>query len=318
MESKMSKVWRGKKVAILMGGISKEREISLKTGGAISTALRRLGYDVVDMDVGGGSDLVAQLDRVKPDVAVIALHGKFGEDGCVQGLLEMMRVPYTGGGVLASAVGMDKIICKRVARELAIPCVPDVVFEADHASAEQFVADFDMDFPVIVKPSREGSTINMTIVHRKDELLIAMRTALQSDDKVIVEEYIKGREVTVGLINGEALPTLEIAPKSGFYDYKSKYTKGMTEYIVPARIGEGIAERLKRWSEILCRAIECEGTARVDYIVGGEDAAYFLEVNTIPGMTELSLVPKAAQHIGIGFDELCERLLDGARLKVNV
>lgn len=318
MESDMSKGWRGKRVAILMGGISKEREISLKTGGAIGAALKRLGYDVADIDVGEGAKLVAQLTKAKADVALIALHGKFGEDGCIQGLLEMMRMPYTGGGVLASAVGMDKIICKRIARELGIPCAPEILFESNHTSAEQFVADFDMEFPVIVKPSREGSTINMSIVHRKDELLMAMRMALESDDKVIVEKYIKGKEVTVGLINGEALPTLEIAPKSGFYDYKSKYTKGMTEYIVPARIGEEVSERLMRWSEIICKAIECEGTARADYMVSQDDEVYFLEVNTIPGMTELSLVPKAAAHIGIGFDELCERLLDGARLKVNV
>jgi D-alanine-D-alanine ligase len=314
----MSGIWKGKKVAVLMGGISKEREISLRTGGAISAALARLGYDVREVDVGGGAELVAQLRDMKPDVAVIALHGKFGEDGCIQGLLEMIRIPYTGGGVLASSVGMDKVICKRVARELGLPCPPEMLFESEQQSVEQFVADFDMEFPVIVKPAREGSTINMTIVHRKDELLLGMRTALESDSKVIVEKYIKGREVTVGLLNGEALPTLEIAPKSGFYDYKSKYTKGMTEYIVPARIGEGIAERLKRWSEIICNAIECEGTVRVDYIVPNDEEAYFLEVNTIPGMTELSLVPKAAAHIGIEFDEVCERLLDGARLKVNV
>lgn len=314
----MSGKWKGKRVAVLMGGISKEREISLKTGGAISAALTRLDYDVREIDVGGGAELVAQLESAKVDVAVIALHGKFGEDGCIQGLLEMMRIPYTGGGVLASSVGMDKMICKRIARELGIPCPPEMLFESEQQSAEQFVADFDMEFPVIVKPAREGSTINMTIVHRKDELLLGMRTALESDTKVIVEKYIKGREVTVGLLNGEALPTLEIAPKSGFYDYKSKYTKGMTEYIVPARIGEGIAERLKRWSEIICSAIECEGTVRVDYIVPDDGEAYFLEVNTIPGMTELSLVPKAAAHIGIDFDGVCERLLDGARLKVNV
>lgn len=314
----MAGKWKGKKVAVLMGGISKEREISLKTGGAISAALKRSGYDVTDVDVGDGAKLVRRLEELKPDVALVALHGKFGEDGCIQGLLEMIRIPYTGGGVMASSVGMDKIVCKRIARELGIPCAPEMIFESGTLGTEQFVAEFDMDLPVIVKPSREGSTINMSIVQRKEDLLGAVQAALESDDKVIVEKYIKGREVTVGILNGEALPTLEIAPKGGFYDYKSKYTKGMTEYIVPARIGDAIAERLTRWSEIICNAIECEGTARVDYIVSGDDDAYFLEVNTIPGMTELSLVPKAAAHIGIGFDEVCERLLDGARLKVNV
>ncbi|MFH1829216.1 MAG: D-alanine--D-alanine ligase [Pseudomonadota bacterium] len=314
----MTGKWMGRRIAVLMGGISKEREISLKTGSAITQALKRLNYDVHTIDVGDGVQLVEDLTKVKPDVALIALHGKFGEDGCIQGLLEMMRIPYTGGGVLASAVGMDKIICKRVARELGIPCVPDRFFETSTNDAEHFVKEFKMEFPVIVKPSREGSTINMTIVNKLDELREAIRVAIQSDTKVIVEQYIKGKEVTVGLINGQALPALEIAPKSGFYDYTSKYTKGMTEYIVPARIGDAIALKLKRWSEILCEAIECEGTARVDFIVRDDSEAYFLEVNTIPGMTELSLVPKAAAHIGIGFDEVCERLLDGARLKVNI
>ncbi len=314
----MAGKWKDKRIAVLMGGISKEREISLKTGTAIVSALKRLNYDVHTIDVGEGVELVENLTKIKPDVALIALHGKFGEDGCVQGLLEMMRIPYTGGGVLASAVGMDKIICKRIARELGIPCVPEKLFETGTNNAERFIKEFEMEFPVIVKPSREGSTINMTIVNKPGELREALRVAIQSDTKVIVEQYIKGKEVTVGLINGQALPTLEIAPKSGFYDYTSKYTKGMTEYIVPARIGDEIASKLKRWSETLCEAIECEGTARVDFIVSNDSEAYFLEVNTIPGMTELSLVPKAAAHIGISFDEVCERLLDGARLKVNV
>lgn len=314
----MSGTWKGKNVAILMGGASREREISLKTGGAISAALRRRGYAVTDIDFGDGAELVSRLLSLKPDVALIALHGKFGEDGCVQGLLETLRIPYTGGGVLASAVGMDKIICKKIARELGVPCAPEMVFESGTLSVERFVGDCEMDFPVIVKPSREGSTINMSIVQKRSELAKAIELALHSDDKAIVEKYVKGREVTVGILNGEALPVLEIAPKSGFYDYASKYTKGMTDYIVPARIRDDVAQQLMAWSEIICREIECEGTARVDFIVSENDQAIFLEVNTIPGMTELSLVPKAAAHVGIGFDDVCERLLSGARLKVNV
>jgi D-alanine-D-alanine ligase len=213
---------------------------------------------------------------------------------------------------------MDKIICKKIARELGVSCAPEMIFESGILSVEQFVTDFEMEFPVIVKPSREGSTINMSIVQGRENLARAIKVALDSDDKVIVEKYVTGREVTVGMLNGEALPVLEIAPKSGFYDYKSKYTKGMTEYIVPARIDNDMSEKLMCWSEIICKEIECEGTARVDYMVSDGGDAIFLEVNTIPGMTELSLVPKAAAHIGIGFDEVCDRLLDGARLKVNV
>ncbi|MBN1282976.1 MAG: D-alanine--D-alanine ligase [Proteobacteria bacterium] len=310
--------WKGKRVAVLMGGVSREREISLRTGSAISAALRRQGCEVVDIDVGWGAELVGALDRAKPEVALIALHGKFGEDGCVQGLLEMMRIPYTGGGVMASSVGMDKIVCKMVARELGVPCLPEEVFDAERNEPGPFAASLRMEMPVIVKPSREGSTINMTIVREARELSPAIEKAMESDSRVLVEKFVQGRELTVGLINGEALPVLEIAPKSGFYDYASKYTKGMTEYIVPARIGEPLAVELQRLSRRIYREIECEGTARVDFIAPSDDEAYFLEINTIPGMTELSLVPKAAAHVGIGFDEICLRLLDNARLKVNV
>jgi len=314
----MTGKWKGKRVAVLMGGISKEREISLRTGGAISAGLKRMGYDVTDIDVGDGAALVERLAREKTDVAVIALHGKFGEDGCVQGLLEMLRIPYTGAGVMASSIGMDKIVCKRIAREIGIPCLPEEFFDSEHDNVKEFAARFTMEMPVIVKPSREGSTINMTIVKDRRELVPALSKAVESDNRVLVEKYVNGREVTVGLINGEALPTLEIAPKSGFYDYASKYTKGMTEYIVPARIPDVQAKKLQAQSQLIYKEIECEGTARVDFIVSSDNDAYFLEINTIPGMTELSLVPKAAAHVGIGFDEVCERLLDGARLKVNV
>jgi D-alanine-D-alanine ligase len=310
--------WKGKKVAVLMGGVSKEREISLRTGNAITEGLRRRGYDVAAVDVEGGPELVDELRRVKPDVALVALHGKFGEDGCVQGFLEMLRIPYTGGGVLASAVGMDKLVCKRIARGLGIPCPREEAFDGDRDDVEGFAAKCALPLPVIVKPSREGSTINMTIVRERSELLPALRTALQSDTKILVEQFIAGKEVTVGVLNGQGLPPLEIAPKGGFYDFASKYTKGMTEYIVPARIGPAITEKLRAWGEQIYRAIECEGTARSDFIVVSDSEAYFLEINTIPGMTELSLVPKAAAHIGLSFDDVCERLLDGARLKVTI
>lgn len=306
--------WKGKRIAVLLGGASQEREISLRTGGAIAKALRSRGYDVVEIDVGDGAELVARLSRERPAAAVVALHGKFGEDGCIQGLLEMLRLPYTGGGVLASAVGMDKVLCLEIARGLGIPCPAGVVLCADEAER----IELPMALPVIVKPAREGSTINMTIVHTEVELAPAIRQAAQSDEKIIVERYVAGREVTVGLINGRALPVLEIAPKSGFYDYASKYTKGMTEYIVPARIPEEIAARLQEWSTRLYRAIECDGTARADFIVTEEGEAVFLEINTIPGMTELSLVPKAAAHVGLSFEDLCEELLAGAKLKVNI
>lgn len=312
----MAGSWKGKKIGVLMGGVSKEREISLKTGTAVGNALMRRGYDVVFIDI--GDDAFRRVSHANIDVAVIALHGKFGEDGCIQGMLEMMRIPYTGAGVLGSSVGMDKVVCNRVVRQLGIPVPDDIVFVAGEDEPEHFAAGLLIDFPVIVKPSREGSTINVTIVEHPKDLADALRVAAASDDKVLVEQFIRGKEVTVGVLNGKALPTLEVAPKSGFYDFSSKYTAGRTEYIVPARIGEELAGRLQRWSEQVFHAIECSGAARVDFIVDEQEKPYFLEINTIPGMTELSLVPKAAKHIGLSFDDVAEAVLESAALKVNV
>ncbi len=312
----MAGAWKGKKVGVLMGGVSKEREISLKTGTALGNALMRRGYDVVLIDI--GEDAYHDIAEAHLDVAVVALHGKFGEDGCIQGLLEMMRIPYTGAGVLGSSVGMDKVVCNRVVRQLGIPVPDDFIFTVGQDNPEHFTDSLVIDFPVIVKPSREGSTINVTIVEHPKDLIEAIEVAAQSDTKVLVEHFIKGKEITVGVLNGKALPVLEVAPKSGFYDYASKYTKGKTEYIVPARISEELSSKLSLWSEQIFRAIECSGAARVDFMVDGKENAFFLEINTIPGMTELSLVPKAAQHIGMSFDDVAEAMLESASLKVNV
>lgn len=313
----MTNRWHGKRVAVLLGGMSGERDVSLRTGAAMSAALKRSGFDVIDIDVTSGSQLASAIERDKPDVAMIALHGRFGEDGCVQGLLEMLRVPYTGCGVLASSVGMDKAVCNRVARSIGIRCPEEIVFCSDRDDIDSFVGSFALPFPVIAKPSREGSTINCTVIEDRSNLAAAIKTAICSDSKVLIESYIKGKEITVSVLDGKAFAPLEIAPKGGFYDYKSKYTKGMSEYIIPARISESATAQVKIWSEEIYTAIECEGVARADYIVDGAGEPYFLEINTVPGMTELSLVPMAAKHAGMSFDELCLRLLDGARLKVK-
>lgn len=285
--------WKGKRIGVLMGGVTKEREISLRTGTAISTSLRRMGYDVADIDV--GSDIVDRIKAERIDCAFVALHGKFGEDGCIQGLLEMMRIPYTGGGVMGSSVGMDKVVCDMVAMQLGIPIPREECFNINDESADSIVQRLPIPYPVIVKPSREGSTINMTIVTKSDDLQKAIETAAKSDDKIIVQEFIRGKEITVGLLNGRALPPLEIAPKSGFYDYTSKYTKGATEYILPARISQKIGEKIQEWSAAVFNALDCSGTARCDYMVDENDRAFFLEINTIPGMTELSLVPQGGR-----------------------
>ncbi|OGQ22749.1 MAG: hypothetical protein A3I05_05825 [Deltaproteobacteria bacterium RIFCSPLOWO2_02_FULL_44_10] len=306
-----------KRIAVLFGGESRERDISLKTGIAIAAALKRREYDVVEIDA--QRDVMTRLTQEKIDVAFIALHGKYGEDGCIQGLLEWMRIPYTGAGVCGSAIAMNKVLCKRLATSFGVPVARDEVYVAGN-EITSFIERLTLPYPVIVKPSREGSTIHVTIVHEAHLLGEALERALLSDDTVLVEEYVRGREVTVGLLRGKSLPIVEIVPKSGFYDFESKYTKGKTDYIVPANISAKLSEHLGKLSEKLFAAIDTidgSGFARADYMIGDNERIVFLEINTIPGMTETSLVPKAAASAGISFDELCEQILKTASLKVK-
>jgi D-alanine-D-alanine ligase len=289
--------WKSKKIGVLMGGCSSEREISLKTGNAIYNSLKRTGYNAVKVDIKSNS--IEELLKNKFDVAYIALHGRYGEDGIIQGILEFLNIPYTGTGVTGSALCMDKVLSKRFFRELGVPTAN---FSTD--------SPLDIDFPLVVKPVSEGSTIGVFIVNNKIELEEALENAKKVSDNLFFEEYIKGREVTVGVVNGKALPVVEIKPKSGFYDYKAKYEKGFTEYVVPAELENSIAEMLKNFSEKIYKNFNLKGAVRVDYII--RDATpYALEVNTIPGMTETSLLPKAANCAGISFDALVEEILRG-------
>ncbi len=247
-----------------------------------------------------------------------------GEDGTVQGLLELLEIPYTGSGVMASAVAIDKRMTKHILRSQGIPVADDVVVTALEVAASGLgeVAkgiSLDLGFPCIVKPNCEGSTVGAGKACNREELEKAIAEALEYDDLVLVERYIEGREMTVGLLGEEPvlLPVLEVVASKGFYDYECKYTKGMTEYIVPAAIPEELARELQRLSLRAHRALGCEGFSRIDFMVDEEGRSYCLEVNTIPGMTELSLIPKAAAAAGYSFEEVVEMILATARLKVN-
>lgn len=308
--------WMGKNVAVLMGGISKEREISLKTGTAVLNALKGAGYTAKGIDC--TRRLPDQLKENKIEAAFIALHGPYGEDGAVQGLLEWLHIPYTGCGVLASALAMDKAVLNGLSRDFGFLVPKETVFDFRFEKIATFLARFKIPLPVVVKPSREGSSINIGIVREESKLKGALEKALQSDSKILVEEFIDGKEVTVSVLNGKALPSIEIVPKKGFYDYHNKYTKGMTEYIVPARISQKCQESINRVSEGLFRAIDADTFMRVDFIVSHDrERPFFLEVNTIPGMTETSLFPKAAAAAGISFESLCEMILEKAALKTG-
>ncbi len=304
--------WSGKKVAVLYGGRSAEREVSLKTGEACAEALRSRGLDVTLVDA--GLDLDVRLRALGADVAFLALHGRWGEDGCTQGLLESMGIPYTGSGVLASAAAMDKVVSKQLFRGAGLSLAAYRAFPPETVGSVT-VADLPAGLPAVVKPACEGSSVGVHVVKTADELPAALADAARFKGDVIVEQYVKGQEVNVAILDGVALGTVEMVPSREFYDYVAKYTPGSTTYHVPARLSPELGARVCRDAETAYRALGCSGVARVDFIVTPDGTPCILEVNTLPGMTGTSLVPKIAAGKGISFPDICERLLDGASLK---
>jgi D-alanine-D-alanine ligase len=304
--------WTGKKVAVLYGGRSTEREVSLKSGAAIGDALRSKGHDVVLLDV--DVDVAARLREARAEVAFIALHGRWGEDGCIQGLLESLAIPYTGSGVLASAVGMDKVFSKVLFRTLGLTVTEYVVFPPDRA-ASVTVADLPFGLPCVVKPSCEGSSVGVHLVKDAAGLAAACQDAASYKGDVLVERYVKGKEIQVAVLDGKALGVIEVVPAREFYDYAAKYTAGTTQYFYPARIPDAHARAVSVAAEKAHDGLGCQGVTRTDFILTADGTPFILEVNTLPGFTATSLVPKIAAGNGIPFPDLCERLLDGASLK---
>ena len=302
--------FQGRKVGVFLGGVSAEREVSLRTGAAAVAALRRLGCDVREIDI--REDWLGTVRDANVDVAFLALHGRFGEDGCIQAACELARLPYTGSGVAASAIAMSKLLGKRMAASAGVPCAPDVVFEgADLSGAKPP----DFGFPLVVKPDREGSTVGISIVRDPSLWEAALSEASRHDRRVLVEGFIPGREITVGILNGKVLPSIEIVPKSGFYDYRSKYTAGQTEYVIPVPMDRDILLRASEYTRRAARVMGLRGAARLDYRVDPAGNVFFLEANTIPGMTETSLLPKAAKFDGLSFDDLVAEILSDAGLE---
>jgi len=301
-----------KKIGVLMGGLSAERQVSLNSGAAVQKALLACGYDAVAIDV--DRDIAQVLVRERVDVAFIALHGRYGEDGAIQGLLEIMGIPYTGSGILASALAMNKIFAKQVFEATGLTIAPyRVLSRGDKPD----LAQFGFALPVVVKPSQEGSSVGVSIVRHETALAAALQEAFSYDREIIVEQFIKGREVQVGILEDRALGAIEIVPKNEFYDFDAKYTAGMAEHILPARLPANLYQQVLRAGEEAHRALGCSGYSRVDFLVTEEGACYILEVNTLPGMTDLSLLPEIAGGVGIGFEELVERILLAAAVKIN-
>jgi len=325
-------------IALLLGGVSPEREVSKSTGKSILQALRQLNYKVKVIDPAYGLDQPEDENKffesenyseLSPrnyievinsslfddvDVAFIALHGKWGEDGTLQSLLEMRGIKYTGSKILASSLSMDKCMSKIMFQHYDVSTPKWFIVrknEKDYNLIREKIKKF-FGYPCVVKPNDQGSTIGLTICRGDSEIQKSIELAQQYSDKVLIEEYISGREVTVGIIGQQPLPVLEIKPKSGFYDYTSKYTSGMTEYEVPADIPQKVAEHLQHQALLAFNSIGCESYARIDFRLTKDFKTYCLEVNTLPGMTSTSLLPKMAKAAGISFEELIQRIINYA------
>lgn len=285
------------KVAVLKGGPSSERDVSLRSGAAVAKGLREAGYEVVEIDVVGRElNIPAGVEAV-----FIALHGEFGEDGGVQELLEKIGMPYTGSSPAASRTSFDKILSKKAMLAGGIPTPDYRVMTAPGPCA--------MPLPVVVKPARQGSSIGVHRVFQASEWDEAVRSALSYDSEIVVEAYIEGRELTVGVVDDVALPVVEIVAPSDWYSYEAKYTKGRTEYLVPAPLDEAASALCRRTGLDTFRALGCRGFGRVDIRFSPDGRPYVLELNNIPGFTETSLLPKAAAHYGLNFSQLCDRIM---------
>jgi len=298
------------RVGVLMGGQSAEREISLKTGRAICQALTRRGYQVIQIDVDGS--LPQQLRRRKVDAAFLALHGPGGEDGTVQGVLDVLGIPYTGSGVRASAIAMDKGVTKAVLQVKGLPVPHGVVLQRGESRSSW---SGRLKFPQVVKPSSEGSTIGVSIVRHRAALNPALRRAYQYGDMVVVESYIDGREVAIAVFDGEALPSVEIISPGGFYDFEAKYQKAETQYLCPAPLPRELLKKIQKLAVQAYQVVGCAGAARVDFRISRRGRPAILEINTIPGMTERSLLPMAAAQAGMPYDTLVEKILGSALRK---
>ncbi len=311
------------RIGVLMGGYSSEREISLRSGTAVAESLKRQGGEVVSIDitVRDKEKITSLVRSYNLDVAFIALHGRLGEDGAIQAILEEIGVPYTGSGVEASRLALDKVLAQDLFQKSGIQVPAHISLSrqslravrlpsggqqeaAHHAGLIQAI-DF---YPVVVKPAREGSSIGISLVRAPEGLAEALQKAWKYDDKVLIEQYIQGRELTVGILGDEALAPIEIRPTAEFFDFKAKYSSGATEYIVPARLPQELADKVRQSALAAHRALGCADLSRVDFILAEDGAYYVLEVNTIPGFTSTSLLPKAARVMGIDFDRLCLQL----------
>jgi D-alanine-D-alanine ligase len=293
-----------------MGGPSTEREISLKSGKAVCEALKLLNLKVIPIDI--KTDNIEENIRLikshKIDCAFIALHGRFGEDGQIQEILDTLNIPYTGSGTLASRLAMDKVYSRKICEVYGLP-VPRYEILDKSTYHPNWKVDNSLNFPLVVKPATHGSSIGLSITDNKEELDEAVDLAFGFDERILIEEYIGGREVTVGILDNMALPVIEVIPKKRFFDYEAKYQSGMTDYVVPAQLKGDIAKKVQQIAMSMHQLLGCFGCSRVDMILSEDNVPFVLELNSIPGLTPTSLLPKAAKVAGVEFTQLCIKLI---------
>lgn len=320
------KITKETRIGVLYGGLSNEREVSLRSGKNCFNALRRLGYEKAEL-IDVSQNIAADLKAHNVEVAFLCLHGRFGEDGTLQGLLELLRIPYTGSGVLSSALSMSKPLTKQVLSSKNLPYPKSyVITDQEMADLPEFIKNLPAP-PLMVKPLNEGSSVGVSKIDDAGKIESCVVDTIKEYGGAIVEGYVTGQEITIGVLetkyaggNGHgpypsceltALPILELIPKSkaGFYDYEAKYTKGMTEFVLPAKLSEERTREAQELAKKTFRALSCSGYARVDMIAGNDGKLYILEVNTLPGMTDTSDLPAMAEVAGISYDQLVEKIL---------
>jgi D-alanine-D-alanine ligase len=305
----------GKRIAVVMGGLSAEREVSLNTGVGVLAALLERGWDAVGIDWKAGTSLPALLASAGAEVVWNALHGTYGEDGAVQGLCSCLQIPCTGSGILASALAMDKVMSKRIFESNGVPTprwrLVSHEGPADASDAAAALADFGL--PCVIKPANEGSSVGVSIVEEVSQIAPAVSAARACHGEVIVEDYIAGTEVFVGILDGRVLGSVEVRPATKFYDYEAKYKRTDTQYLIPPELPADTLARCEELALAAYRALGCSGHARPDLRISSGGEAFVLEVNTLPGMTATSLLPKIAKSRGMDYATLCEQILASAR-----
>jgi D-alanine-D-alanine ligase len=302
------------RVAVLKGGRSLERQVSLRSGARVEDALERLGHDVDALDV--GQDLIERLREASPDVAFVAMHGRDGEDGTVQELLEILDIPYTGSGVLACVRATDKVLAKHLMIEAGIP-TPEFFAFSETAFRELGAADAlpaieeRLRFPIVVKPSSQGSALGIKFARSAADMPAALVAAFSYDSRVLLERHVDGRDLAVSILDGEPLPVVEAVPTGdGFYDFEARYEIGRTEFVCPATLPDGLTEEAQELALRTYELLGCSAFGRVDLMLGADGELTVLEANPIPGLTETSLLPQAAEAAGISFDELVGRIVE--------